>query len=236
MTRHITLAALAVLLLAPAAVRAQMIDPGAPSFQAQTPPPPAAARATPRGPFLRAYFLFDNTSMTAADSFDAVLGTSSFEMPGGGGEALNLWKGLFARVAFSSVRESGSRVVVIDDQVIPLDIPVTVELKPLEIAAGWRLPAFAAGRLVAYAGGGFLRMGYRETSDFAIGEENTDTTFSGGVVFGGIEASIVSWIIAGAEVQYRTVPNAIGGAGVSEAFGETDLGGTTVRVLVGIRR
>jgi hypothetical protein len=46
----------------------------------------------------------------------------------------------------------------------------------------------------------------------------------------------VSWVIAGAEVQYRTVPDALGEGGVSQVFGDTDLGGVTVRVLVGIRR
>lgn len=238
MIRVTTLVGLMAVLLAPATAHGQRIGAEVPaaSLDAQaTPPPPSRASASSR-PFLRAYFLFDSTSLTAADTFDAVIGKSRLSMPGGGGEVLSLWKGLFARVAFSSVKEAGSRVVVFDDDVIDLGIPLTVELKPLEVAGGWRFPAFAAGRLVAYAGGGLLRMGYRETSEFALGDDNTDTTFNGGLAFGGIEASIVSWVIAGAEVQYRTVPDALGEGGVSQVFGDNDLGGVTVRVLVGIRR
>jgi hypothetical protein len=222
--RATTLAAMVAVLLSPVLAHGQT-----------NPPPPSPAAASSR-PLLRAYFLFDSTTLTASETFDAVIGKSRLAMPGGGAEVLRLWKGLFARVAFSSVKESGSRVVVFDDEVIDLGIPLTVELAPLEIAGGWRFPAFASRRFVPYAGGGFLRMGYRETSQFAIGDDNTDTSFNGGLVFGGIEAALVSWVIAGAEVQYRTVPDALGEGGVSQAFGDTDLGGVTVRVLVGIRR
>jgi hypothetical protein len=222
--RSFVLAAMAVCSLAPALAHAQ----------ATTPPRPRAAAA--QQPLLRAYFTFDTTTLTAADTFDAVIGRSRLSMPGGGAELLRIWKGLFARVAFASAKETGSRVVVFDDEVIDLGIPLTVELAPLEIAGGWRFPAFAGRRLVPYAGAGLLRMSYRETSDFAMGDDNTDTVFNGGVVFGGIEAALVSWVIAGAEVQYRTVPDALGEGGVSQVFGDTDLGGVTVRVLVGIRR
>jgi hypothetical protein len=40
--------------------------------------------------------------MTASDSFKATLGTSTLSGYGGGGEILNLWKGLFARVTVAS--------------------------------------------------------------------------------------------------------------------------------------
>lgn len=228
-------AVLAASLLAPSQVHAQNAAVAQPTPEAQIttrPSPPVP----PARSFLRAYFLFDSTELAAAETFGAVVGKSRLSMPGGGGEALGLWKGLFARVAFSSVTETGSRVVVLDDEVIDLGIPLTVELRPLEFAAGWRFPALLRGRLVPYAGGGLLRMGYKERSNFAIGDDNTDTTFTGNLVFGGLEASIVSWVIAGAEVQYRSVPDALGEGGVSQAFGENDLGGMTVRVLVGIRR
>lgn len=197
--------------------------------------PPTVRASLPR-PLLRAYFHVDVTSLSASRTFDAVIGQSQFTMPGGGGEILNLWKGLFARVAFSMAKETGSRVIVLDDEVIPIGIPLTVELAPLEIGGGWRFPAFGSGRVVPYAGAGYVRLGYRETSDFAQRGDDTDTTFNGSIVFGGVEVSLVSWVIAGVEAQYRRVPDAIGGGGVSGAFGETDLGGTTFRVLVGIRR
>jgi hypothetical protein len=214
---------------------AQVLPQPVAGVEAQASAPPAPTRRAPARSFFRAYAMFDTTELAAADSFNAVIGKSRITMPGGGVEVLGLWKGLFARGAFSSVTETGSRVVVFDDEVISLGIPVTIEMKPLEIAAGWRFRPLLSGRLTPYVGGGLLRMSYKETSDFAIGDENTDETFTGSVVFGGVEVALVSWVMAGAEVQYRSVPNALGG-GVSEVFDESDLGGVTVRVLVGIRR
>jgi len=43
-------------------------------------------------------------------------------------------------------------------------------------------------------------------------------------------------VFAGAEVQYRLVPNALGEGGASQDFGETDLGGFVFRVLFGFRK
>ena len=61
-------------------------------------------------------------------------------------------------------------------------------------------------------------------------------SFSGYFVFGGVEVPIWKWIFAGAEAQYRSVPDALGDGGVSEHFGESDLGGTVLRVMIGIRK
>lgn len=234
MSRSSILAVCAAMLLAPVSAGAQDAGPSPTRAFEQT-AAPARATSSDRS-FLRAYFHVDFTTLAASRTFDAVIGKSRLSMPGGGGEALNLWKGLFARVAFSTARETGSRVIVIGDEVIPIGVPLTVELRPLEIGGGWRFRPMAGGRIVPYVGAGALRVGYRETSDFGQSSDNTDTTFNGSVVFGGVEASVFSWIIAGVEAQYRTVPDAIGGGGVSGAFGETDLGGTTLRVLIGVRR
>ena len=79
-------------------------------------------------------------------------------------------------------------------------------------------------------------MRYRETSDLAIAGDDVDESFKGFTVFGGIDLRIAKMIFAGFEAQYRGVPDAIGTAGASQAFGETDLGGFTARVLLGIRK
>jgi hypothetical protein len=185
---------------------------------------------------IRAYFLVEGTEMTAANTFDAVLGESRVFARGGGAEALSLWRGLFARVAFSAARETGDRVVIADNNdAVPVGIPVTIELQPIEIGGGWRSRPGASGRLVGYLGGSVLLMRYRETSQFGGDEDNTDATYRGYAGFAGLEVVLGAWVIAGAEAQYRLVPDAIGTGGVSEAFGESDLGGVTVRVLLGIR-
>lgn len=230
MIRSMTLAALAALLLA-TPVRAQDEIPTDPEAQTEDVAP---AAPSPRA-YFRAYAFFDATALAAPDTFDAIIGKTNLQMFGGGGEVF-IWKGLFARVAFSSTTETGSRAELHDGEVIPLGIPLTVELRPFELAGGWRFNATARARVVPYAGGGLLRMGYKETSDFATSGDNTNTTFTGGVVFGGVEVRPFSWIVTGAEVQYRSVPNALGDGGLSQAFDEHDLGGVTVRVLVGIRR
>lgn len=229
--RFITTGVLAILLMTPALATAQL-NAEVDGEQAPAVAPRPVRAVQPR---VRAYFLFDSTALAAERTFDAVIGKTRVTAPGAGGEVF-IWQGLFARVALSSLKETGSRVVVFDDQAIALGIPLTIEMRPLELAAGWRARPMASGRIVPYGGVGLLRMGYRETSEFATGSENTDTTFSGRVLFGGIEAVLGGWLIAGAEVQHRAVPDALGDGGVSQAFGERDLGGVTFRVLVGIRR
>jgi hypothetical protein len=42
--------------------------------------------------------------------------------------------------------------------------------------------------------------------------------------------------VAGVEAQYRGIPNAIGAAGVSQIYNETNLGGFVVRALFGVKR
>jgi hypothetical protein len=185
---------------------------------------------------LRAYFLIDTNRMTARDTFDAVVGTSTFAARGGGGEALRLWRGLFARVAYSQIAEEGERVVIFEDEPVRLGIPLEVRMSPLEIGGGWRADLGRARAIGVYGGGGLLRVRYRETSQFAGSGENVDETFNGHVVFGGVDVTLFRWIMLGAEAGYRFVPDAIGEGGVSAAFDEHDLGGATLRFVIGVKR
>jgi hypothetical protein len=50
----------------------------------------------------------------------------------------------------------------------------------------------------------------------------------------GADVRVWSVIHAGGEVRYRWVPDGLGVGGVSDAFNETDLGGTTIRVRIGV--
>ena len=78
-----------------------------------------------------------------------------------------------------------------------------------------------------------VSQGYKETSDFASSDENTDTSDSGQNLFGGLEVG-VRYIRIGVEAMYRRVPDAFGAGGVSKAMNEKDLGGTVVRLTIGI--
>ena len=198
-------------------------------------PGPAPAPVPPKIG-MRAYFLIDTNALSASETFNATMGSSTFSALGGGGEVLNIWSGLFARVAFSSMKESGTRVAVIDGAVVPLGIPLTVEMKPLEIAGGWRFPRRKSPRFTPYGGAGYVKLAYKETSEFASPEEESDESFSGFVGFGGLEVVVWKWIVVGGEVQYRSIAGALGTGGASQAFNETNLGGTTFRFLMGVRR
>jgi len=78
-------------------------------------------------------------------------------------------------------------------------------------------------------------MKYRETSDGDVGSERVNETYTGAVVFGGIDVSVWRFVSAGAEVAWRTA-KVKDPAGSLEAFGEDDLGGVSVRVMVSIGR
>jgi hypothetical protein len=184
---------------------------------------------------LHAYGAFDLDALAARESFDAVVGTSHLTAFGGGVDVVDIWKHLFARVAVTRARKSGSRVFVANGEVFPLGIPLTATMTPVEVGGGWRFVSSKRSRLTPYAGVSFLSMGYTETSKFAEPGENTDERFTGQDVFGGVEVGIVKWLVAAGEVQYRRVPNGLGVGHVSKDFGETDLGGVTARFTIGIR-
>ena len=209
-------------------------------------PKPTIPRRTPK-PGVGAFVLFDNEWMTAKDTFDAVFEKSTLAGPGLGGEAFNLFRGLFARVTYSKTTENGTRVSIVNGETLPLNIPLELKLSTTEVAGGWRVPfgqprrtgvpaVLRAPRLHAYGGGGFLFVSYRESSSFAETGDDSRESFTGYTVFGWVDVTIWKLIYAGAEAQFRIVPDALGEAGASKEFGETDLGGVVVRVLFGVRK
>jgi len=111
-----------------------------------------------------------------------------------------------------------------------------VTVTPIEISGGWRFKIRKQPKLTPYAAGGFTLMNYQETSEFSSGTEDADETFSGFHLFGGVEYKITRWFGVAGEASWSTVPDAIGDSGVSEAFNETDLGGTTLRFKITIGR
>jgi hypothetical protein len=195
---------------------------------------PAAAQSE-RTIGVRAFGHYEMVSMAASRTFDAVIGTSSLRGAGGGAEAIGIWKGLFVRGAVSQMKDSGQRAFVFGNDIIRVDVPLDVKIRTVELGAGWRVPLGEAERFTVYGGGGVLFLKYDETSNFAAANENVNESFNGAVAFGGAEVAIWKWIVAGVEAQYRSVPDALGAAGISQLVGESDLGGTAVRVLFGVR-
>jgi hypothetical protein len=199
-----------------------------------TPPPVSAAGSSGSERIgVRAYAAVDLDRLTARKSFDAVLGTSQLTGFGGGADVLNVWKTLFVRVSASRISKGGNRAFVFNGQAVSLGIPITIQMTPIEVAAGWRF--VSSSRVTPYIGGGALFVKYAETSAFAGTGDDVSQSNRGYSAFGGADVTIARWLVVGAEGQYRSVPHAIGTRPVSQDFGETNLGGFTVRVLIGFK-
>lgn len=180
--------------------------------------------------------MFGNVFFTATESFDATLGTASGPIFGGGARVGLPWGGLFVDVGGWRFHGEGERAFVFDGEVIPLGIPIDVTVTPIEISGGWRFRIRSLPRLTPYAAGGLTAMKYHESSEGSTTADDVDDTFSGYHLLGGAEYKITRWLGVAGEASWTTVPDAIGESGVSAAFNETDLGGTTIRFKVTIGR
>ena len=105
-------------------------------------------------------------------------------------------------------------------------------MRPLDIAAGWRLD----GRISPYVGAGLSRISYEETSQFATADENVDESGTGLLVQGGVDVSVTRWLHLGGEARYRNVKAALGAAGVSAIFGEDSIGGFSASFRLSLGR
>jgi opacity protein-like surface antigen len=194
---------------------------------------PASAQIL--GPIgLRGFGAFGQTTFVAKESFDAVLGKNAGPTLGGGVQVLLPW-GIFVEAGAWKFEGDGERVFVgPDDEVFRLGIPVAIRVTPLEVTGGWR---FRRGpRVVPYGGAGYSSYRYRETSDFAEPGEDVDEKFTGFHVVGGAEYLPFRWVGIGAEVVWSSIADALGKGGVSAAFNEDNLGGTSIRLKISVGR
>lgn len=176
---------------------------------------------------------YDTTTFEAKESFEAVTGDSSVEGWTAGLTFTRLWRGVFVDVAAGKRTLEGERVFVHGGTVFTLGIPATIEWQPLDVAAGWR---FAVGRVTPYAGAGVTTISYKESARFAQAGDDVSESKSGLLLLGGVDVAVWRWISLGGEVRYRSVTGVIGVGGASEAFGEDQLGGTSVGIRVAIGR
>lgn len=184
---------------------------------------------------IKGYGMVGATTFTASETFDAVLGSSSGTIFGGGAEVGLPLGGLYVGVGGWRFKQDGERVFVSGGEVFPLGIPVEVTITPLEIIGGWRFRGLSA-RVVPYVGGGYSSWRYKETSTFADGDENVDDRFAGFHLLGGAEMRLARWLGVAGEVAWTSIPDAIGEGGAAAAFDETNLGGTSFRLKVTIGR
>lgn len=187
----------------------------------------AHPRLAPRGRMLiRGFGQASGTVFTARDSFDAILGRTFGSMYGGGGQ-IAFPNGAFAQVNLDRFTKTGSRALVSGTQIFRLPIPDSITVTPLQVTAGYR--AASSGVSVPYVGAGIGWHILKEESTSVAGLETARDGHLGYQILGGAEFQVLSWFWVAGEVQWATVPKALGDTGVSAFFQEDDLGGTTFR-------
>ena len=203
------------------------------SLEIATPGKLVTPPGKPKGRFMfRGFGQAGGTLFTAQDSFDAILGGSFGGQFGGGGQVV-FPNGALVQVSFDRFSETGTRALVSGSQVFTLDVPEKVTVTPITITAGYR-GAPAAG-LTPYVGAGVGWYQLEEEQLETTNASRIDTRHIGYHVVGGAEFPLLPFLWLAGEVQWATVPDAIGETGVSLAYDEDDLGGTTFRfkVIVG---
>jgi Outer membrane protein beta-barrel domain len=193
---------------------------------------PAAPAAREPLYSIDAHIQFGRLSQTARDSFAAILGNSSGQVFGAGAE-LAFRHGVFVRADVSYFRDDGERVEMVDGEIVPLGIPVTLSLTPIEFSGGYRFSAFTFGRrgqlrLVPFVGAGAGVVRFREETDDEHPDESTSERFTSYHVLVGLDVPLGKRVAIGGELTRRWVRDGLGSGGISQSFGETDLGGTTM--------
>lgn len=193
--------------------------------------PSAAAGARP-DVSIRPFVFGAIERFSAGQTFGAVFGSAVGAFWGGGGD-VSFRRGFFLDVSVSHFhRSDGQRVFRANGQTFPLGIPVAVSLTPFEVSAGYRRVR-PRSRVIPYLGGGVGSYAYEESAP--DGSDAFTSRHAGVLAVGGVEVRLRRWVGVSADVQYTHVGGILGESGVSQAFGENNLGGvsTRFRLLVG---
>jgi len=165
--------------------------------------------------------------LNAKDSAKAVFDGSSGGGTVGGSVRYAFDRGFYVAAGGRHFSKTGERVALTDATapVFRLGHPLEVRLVPVYAQVGYR---FRQGkRLVPHLGLGAGSTSYREESTVGgVTEESSQSKTSAHVV-GGAEYG-TGLLRVGAELMYSTVPDTIGVGGVSEIYGEDDVGGLSV--------
>lgn len=199
---------------------------------------PAARAPRTRQPdrfAVRGYGLAGLHWFTASQTFEAVTGSGSGPAYGGG-LRVHIPGGAYVDVGAWRYSADGERVFVTTSrEVFKLGIPATVTVTPLEITAGWRFPNLL-GPVSPHIGVGYTSLAYEETGDFAQSGDDASERYGGYHVAAGAEVRLHRWVGLIAEGAWTSVKDGFGEAGASKAFGEDNLGGTSLRLKLVIGR
>jgi opacity protein-like surface antigen len=201
-----------------------------PPARPQPPPPPAG------GLSVRGYGEAGIHWFAASKTFDAVLGSSTGPIFGGGVEAL--WnRKLSISFDVSRFQATGERVFVFDDEVFPLGIETSIDIVPIAVNVAYRLER-PRSSITPFVGGGINWHRYSETSDFAAAGEDVSATYTGIHALGGAEWRVSRYVAVGGVARWMSVRDALGAEPTSaaSAFDEHDLGGFDFRVRIVVGR
>ena len=162
----------------------------------------------------------------ARNSFEAILGSRVNSTYGGGGQIV-FPNGVFAQASIDMFSRTGTRALVSGDQVFTLDIPNRLTVRPVQVTVGYRVES--ANKIATYFGGGAGWHTLEEDSPSVPGAQTVSTRHVGYHIVGGAEYPLLRWMWIAGELQWATVPKALGETGVSAVYGEKDLGGTSFR-------
>ena len=228
---------MAMAMTLPESALAQDSGQSAPGQSSSQKPPQTAKPSTGKLPIgLRAMAAAQLTAMDSSATFNTLVGSSNLPGFGGAADVLNLVSKVFVRFGVSQDAKDGSRAIVLDDGTVhSTGVPLTLSVRTLELAAGWRQYPRKHPKFAWYLGAGIAFSEITSESPFAQPGENDSDSGSGALVFAGFDRTIWKALIGGLEVQYRSIEDVIGGGGISEAHGESSLGGATIRGMIGIR-
>ena len=164
---------------------------------------------------------------TARDSFEAILGRSVNTVYGVGAQVV-FPNGVFAQAGVDRVRATGTRALVSGEQVFTLPIANRVTVTPVQVTLGYR--AAPTHGVAVYVGGGMGWHTLEEDSPTVPGSDRMNSRHLGYHGLLGAELPLMRWFGVAGELQWATVPKALGDSGLSAVYDEKDLGGTTFRV------
>ena len=161
--------------------------------------------------------------MNAESSAKALFGSSG-GVTFGGAVRYDVWRDVFVSAGVRTFSKEGERVFLTSPgaPIQKLGFPLSVRLTPILLSAGYR---YSGWKWVApYVSVGAAITSYSETSDVAGQSFDQDLTKTGFVGAVGLETAR-GRLRGGVELGYSTVSSAIGVAGISQVYGEDDIGG-----------
>jgi opacity protein-like surface antigen len=181
---------------------------------------------------IRLFGEVDVQAFSASHSFDAITGSSAGLFYGGGVD-LSIGRRLLVVASVTHFQKTGERAFVYNGEAFPLGVPLRLSVTPITASLAYRFAG--TRRLRPYVGAGVGVVLYRETSDYSGPGEDVSTSGTAVQAIGGVEIPIARRLSLAVEGRYQSVRGILGDQGVSQAFGEKDLGGASlgVRLIVG---